>query len=294
MSNPGHNASFPRRRGRRGFSLIELLAVVAIILILLALLVPLLGQIKEQGRNVSCMSKLRQLGVAFQTFMADHNGVIPGCYANTTGAEPWQKEYMGREVLDPGEVVNASWPSPGVAEGTLVPYLGVAKPLLRQFYRCPSMVEGVKHAPWTGSNGRFDYSCFKIFAGSRISLIPNKAQLYTSRYTYPTPLLVEEDPYFYLNNGNIDPGHSNVDRTGSWHLAGSRSLFQGGSGNYMAIDGSAHTIRPADLPNRSGSVNGDTLLLLGPYANDWSALTPSGARMSIGNTSINFGQWNSL
>ena len=287
MQNQNH-------RSRPGFSLVELLAVVAIILILLAILAPLMGQMKEQGRFVSCMSKLRQIGVAFHTYMADNNGVIPGCYANTVGPEPWQKEYMGREVLDPGEVVNGSWPTSGVTEGTLVPYLGVAKNQLRAFYRCPSMPAGVKNAPWTGSNGRFDYGYFKAFAGAKKSVIPAKSQLYTSRYSYPTPLLVEEDPYFYINNGNIDPGHSNVDRIGSWHLAGSRTLFQGGTGNYMAMDGSAQSIRAVDLTNRSGSVNGDTLLNLGPYANDWSTLAPSGARQSIGATSVNYGQWNSL
>lgn len=287
MQNPNH-------RSRPGFSLVELLAVVVIVLILLAILAPLMGQMKEQGRFVSCMSKLRQIGIAFHTFMADNNGVIPGCYANTVGAEPWQKEYMGREVLDPGEVVNAGWPTAGVDEGTIVPYLGVAKNQLRSFYRCPSMPAGVKNAPWTGSNGRFDYGYFKAFAGAKKSVIPSKSQLYTNRYTYPTPLLVEEDPYFYMNNGNIDPGHSNVDRIGSWHLAGSRTLFQGGTGNYMAMDGSAQSIRATDLTNRSGSVNGDTLMNLGPYANDWSTIAPSGNRQSIGATWVNYGQWNSL
>lgn len=279
----------PIHKRPRGFSLVELLAVVAIILVVLAILLPMVGHLKESSRFVTCRSKLRQIGIAFQTYMVEHNGNVPGSYNRAVGSADWQKEYMGREVMEPG--VKAPWGN--LPQGTLVPYLGVAKNQLREFYRCPSLIAGVRNAPWTGSNGYFDYTMLPGLCGARLSVISTKATLY-NRYTYPTPLLVEEDPYFYLNNKYMDPGHSSADRMGSWHLSGSRTLFQGGSANYMAIDGSAQTLKSVDIKDRSGSSKGDRLLNLGPYAYDWDVMAPSGALAKPGNIGLSYGQWNSL
>ena len=295
MYAPNHSPRPKPARGRRGFSLVELLAVVVIILILLSILMPLANQMQERGRSVNCLAKLRQIGGAIQVYMVDYNGVFPGSGGQggmiNTGPEPWQKEYMGKEVLDPGETGYNF----GATEGTLVPYLGVAKTRLRTFYMCPSMPVGVRNAPWTGNNGRFDYTYFKVFAGAKRSSVPQKAQLYVDKYSYPTPLLTEEDPYAYVNNRYMDPGHSGPDRMGAWHLPGNRTFaFEGGSGNYAAVDGSASSVRAKDLADRSGSLYADRLLLKGPHANDWSAITPAGNRQIMGDQAVSYGQWNSL
>jgi len=70
----------PSRCGQsRGlaFTVIELLVVVAIIGILAALLLPVIGRAKRQSRSVTCISQLRQLGIATRLYSEDNDGKLP-------------------------------------------------------------------------------------------------------------------------------------------------------------------------------------------------------------------------
>jgi len=58
-------------RDKRAFTLIELLVVVAIIAILVALLIPTLSMAKAHGRKVTCLSNLRQMGLAANMYAQD-------------------------------------------------------------------------------------------------------------------------------------------------------------------------------------------------------------------------------
>ncbi|HZP84253.1 MAG TPA: prepilin-type N-terminal cleavage/methylation domain-containing protein [Chthonomonadaceae bacterium] len=59
------------RRSRHGFTLIELLVVIAIIAILAAILFPVFAQAREKARAVSCLSNLKQLGLASNMYTQD-------------------------------------------------------------------------------------------------------------------------------------------------------------------------------------------------------------------------------
>jgi prepilin-type N-terminal cleavage/methylation domain-containing protein len=59
-------------RLRRGFTLIELLVVIAIIAILAAILFPVFAQAREKARQTQCLSNARQLALAVQSYLQDH------------------------------------------------------------------------------------------------------------------------------------------------------------------------------------------------------------------------------
>ena len=68
------------RRPSRGFTLIELLVVIAIIAILAAVLFPVFASAREKARQASCMSNLRQMGLASRSYASDYDDVVVPCY----------------------------------------------------------------------------------------------------------------------------------------------------------------------------------------------------------------------
>ncbi|MBL8886433.1 MAG: prepilin-type N-terminal cleavage/methylation domain-containing protein [Phycisphaerales bacterium] len=62
---------------RRAFTLIELLVVIAVIAVLIGILLPGLAQARLTGRSLSCLSKLKQIGVGVTLYFNDFRDTLP-------------------------------------------------------------------------------------------------------------------------------------------------------------------------------------------------------------------------
>ena len=245
-------------RCRSGFTVPEILAVIAIIVIILSMLMPTLARARETARKVVCLSQLTQLSKATIVFATDHERRLPGV---------WDSVWVNRSI--PGGGCWLSNPPAGQTPWQAAPETGELFEYVNRDatpYRCPSIIKGVLNSG-VGSNGKFDYSAFHSFAGTKMFRLPGTASVPTyGTMTVRTPWLIEESPWEWLNRGQAEGGFGGGDKIGNWH---------NGGGNLASLDGSG-----LNIPNT---------LNLTPSS--FLAVTPSGATVTLNSHVSGFGGW---
>jgi prepilin-type N-terminal cleavage/methylation domain-containing protein/prepilin-type processing-associated H-X9-DG protein len=240
--------SHVRRHDRAAFTLIELLVVIAIIAILAAILFPVFAQAREKARQTSCLSNLKQLGLAATMYRQDYDEkmceLIPGGWVNRAGLV--------------GE--------PSMWMVCMQPYIKNA-----DIFRCPNSTQktpmdltfaGRIDFPSIGMNsylGFYFNHWYYFMGGSALAPVPETARPVSDPLVkYPAATAVFGDGFDRTVNGRtpraywLDPGYGKGVRFGlsDRHSTGTNLTFWDGHAkwyktnavlNQLSIDTAANT-----------------------------------------------------
>ncbi len=216
---------------RKAFTLVELIVVIAIMAILAGLLMSAVVGALEEGRRVTCSSRLHQIGIAFEMYLADYDHVYPWA-DDPVSTDPYYWFWMGR-----------GWRS------AVEPYIDEN---LRVLY-CPSDPTD----PETWESTSYAYSMAFYHSPEQIDQMTSAADTYSNpQRTVPQKAGRARHPTRKVMVAEWLSNHSHVtDDAGWWSWEGTRNcLFVDGHIGYIE----ASNVLPAndELPDFNLTING--------------------------------------
>ena len=178
----------------KAFTLIELLVVIAIIALLMGILMPALQKVRDKGKQIQCVSRVRTLALGWWMYKGDNDDELVGAMVvNTSWA--WARQVPGNAATVEQEIDEA------IRKGALYPYVGKSI----EVYRCPSD-QRMKDPRQTA------YRSFSIANGANGENWPDPPRNHTVAKK-ASDIRQPSSKYIFLED--VDPRGSNV---GSWQM----------------------------------------------------------------------------
>jgi prepilin-type N-terminal cleavage/methylation domain-containing protein/prepilin-type processing-associated H-X9-DG protein len=187
---------------RKGFTFIELLVVIAVIALLMGILMPALNMARDQGRRASCMSNMRQVGVALMLYQNEFERTPPKTQAVFDYASPAARDNV-LKLLRP--FVCAEEPE----EATPV-------------YACPGLKPNPNPAYAPTRVSRTGYLVNAVVMGRQVASIPSPGRIITIQegWSLSNHLWVQPEPTIRTDAALEGRAYT---RYQEWHMFASQS-----------------------------------------------------------------------
>jgi prepilin-type N-terminal cleavage/methylation domain-containing protein len=241
---------------KHGFTLIELLVVIAIIAILAAILFPVFAQAREKARAISCLSNMRQIGLALDMYMQDYD----------------ERSVKTHHDLGPGETI-----------ANLYPWYQPLQPYIKNgnIFRCPSLNDTPTVFPYlvtldNWNTYRTDYLINGFFAhGIALAAISTPAEQIMFGERHAGIAFFDYHPWPSAPDGSWERGY--LDGSG-WmigdpnsdsqvkdpvnvgrHSQGDNYDFTDGHAKWLRFSSTLDRTKPADAVDNWGMHNRDSM-----------------------------------
>ena len=216
---------------KKGFTLIELLVVISAIAVLIAVLLPSLAKAKSIGKQVACLSNMRQMSIAASTYAMTNDNYYPlARLVIIQGAVFIEQEWDFKKISNSGIFQNCS---PGTlwSEETTI-----------KIQQCPVFkgASNSAHDPYTGYNYNSSYigGIFDQKYGF------DKDSTKETKVKMPGQTVIFGDGQYSAGANKFmrSPFQGKLDDLSTPRYAGTQGFRHSGNTNAAYCDGSATTL----------------------------------------------------
>jgi prepilin-type N-terminal cleavage/methylation domain-containing protein/prepilin-type processing-associated H-X9-DG protein len=215
----------PSRR-HHAFTLVELLVVIAILALLAGMLFPVFSQARHAACRSTCLANLRQLGVAFAMYAADHDDTLPEAGGSQGSVAAW-----------------IDYDSPG-ERGGIYPYVRQFSKTGPSVYRCPNgLPDTSRFTSVSSTYAMNDY--LRPWHGVYPQNVPHEPLSLAQIASPPRTILlfeVTQHRQGYANRNGSPYFHTVDKETGN--PVGVPQVYHHGGSNFLFCDGHVHFHHP--------------------------------------------------